>query len=252
MLRAIIIDDELNGIKGLETFISESCPHVIVIASSISPEEGITFINNYRPEIVFLDINMPIMSGFEMLQRLAYRDFHLIFTTAHSEYALKAIKHRAVDYLLKPIDTQELVYAVEKVKTKIAERKTGPDLSELFKLLQEGTQVKVAIPDKNGVALVLSSEIAYIEANSNNAIVTFANGRSEAVLKGLKEFEAQLCTHGRGFIRINKSYIINISCVTRYLREDGGYAVLLNKKTIPVSKAVKEEFLKLINFGHGV
>jgi two-component system LytT family response regulator len=247
MLHALIVDDEENGLRSLELLIKKFTPEIKVVAMTTEAIKSVELINNYRPDVVFLDINMPNMNGFEVLDKISFKNFHLIFTTAHEEYALRAIKQRAIDYLLKPIDGDDLRAAVVKVQKAIKQKLAVPDALRLLSELNEPEIIRVSVPTKAGVDLVSASEILYIEADSNNASITFANGNQTKVTRSLKEYEEMLCIKDGGFIRIHNSFIINVNYVTRYLKEDGGYAVLDNKKSIPVSKQKKDEFLKRIN-----
>jgi two-component system, LytTR family, response regulator len=249
MLHAIIIDDEENGLKSLELLILKFVPEIRIVATTTQAENSVDLINNYRPDIVFLDINMPGLNGFEVLNKVAFRKFHLIFTTAHEEYALKAIKERAIDYLLKPIGVEDLKNAVARVKNKIEEQNTLPDIRDLLSGMAGSSKTKISIPTKTGIELVMAEEILYIEADSNSTLIAFTNGKQVAANRSLKEYEENLCNGSYPFIRIHNSFIINIHYVTRYVKEDGGYAVMDNKKSIPISKQKKEEFLKRINAG---
>lgn len=248
MLRAVIIDDESSGLISLELLIKKYTDNVKVVAAVTDAAKAIDLINDYRPEIVFLDIQMPNLDGFEMLQRLTFRGFHLVFTTAHKSYALRALKQGAVDYLLKPVDPAELKQAVERVNQKIQELNEQPDVEELLKDWKGSQSQRIDIRTKTGIEFVEASQVMYIEASSNRTNVVLADGCALESAKGLKDYETQLCTEGSSFIRIHNSFIINVNYVNRYLREDGGYAVI-DKKSIPVSKARKDDFLKMINFG---
>ncbi|MES2680155.1 MAG: LytTR family DNA-binding domain-containing protein [Bacteroidota bacterium] len=250
MIHAVLIDDEYNGLKSLELLIEKFVADVKVVASTIDPLKGVELINNYRPDIVFLDINMPNLNGFELLKKLEFSAFHLIFTTAHREYALKAIKESATDYLLKPIDATDLNLAVEKVKQKISEKQKQPDALDILKHIYEIQDTRVSLPTKTAIEYVSPNDIVYIEAFSNYAVVFLRNGKEFTVYKALKDYEQQLCKNELAFIRIHNSYIINVNYVTRYLKDDGGYAVIQSRKSIPISKNKKEAFLKLINFRH--
>jgi two-component system, LytTR family, response regulator len=247
MLHAIIIDDEENGLVSLDLLIKKFVPEVKVVAATTDAIKSVELINDYRPDIVFLDINMPNMNGFEVLDKITFRGFHLIFTTAYEEYALKAIKKSAIDYLLKPVDKDELSKAVKKVQNATEQKKKLPDVIGLLREMNDISAVRVSVPTKTGIDLVLADDILYIEADSNSAMIAFANGSLVKVTRSLKEYEEILCSKDIGFMRIHNSYIINVQYVTRYLKEDGGYAVIKDKKSIPVSKQRKEEFLKRIN-----
>jgi two-component system LytT family response regulator len=250
MLRAIIIDDESNGLKSLTLLLGKFFSEVKVVASSTSAIEGIELINNYRPNVVFLDINMPNLNGFQLLNKLDFRDFYLVFTTAHREYALMALKERAVDYLLKPIGSQDIRETIDRIRKKMEEKPKVTDLMTVMKDLAFIQNQKIALPGKNKIEYVTVSEIVYIEANSNSSNILTVN--SDGLIpasKSLKEYEDLLCIPDTPFIRIHNSYIINVNYATKYIREDGGYVILREKKTIPVSKQKKDEFLKMINHG---
>lgn len=248
MLTAIIIDDEYNGIRSLELLIKRFATDVNVVAMTPDPYEGIELINNYRPDIVFLDINMPSLNGFEVLEKLVYNKFNLIFTTAHQEYAIRAIKQASTDYLLKPIDAEELVFAIEKVKTKISDNTTTSDVQNLLMKIVGLNNLRVPLPSKTSIDYVTPSMIAYVEANHNVSKVFLTNLTMYEVSKPLKDYELILCKEGLYFMRIHNSFVVNLNYVTQYIKKDGGYAVLQGKRTIPVSKQKKEEFLKFLNF----
>jgi two-component system, LytTR family, response regulator len=247
MLHAIIIDDESSGLKSLELLVKKYLPDVKIVASTMNALESVELINNYRPDIVFLDIYMPHLNGFEVLDRLQFRNFHLIFTTAHEEYALRAIKQRALDYLLKPVDPEDLKMAVEKVKKKMAEKFAMPDLYKILQDIDEFRELKVSLPVKTGMEYLLAKEIVYIEASSNSTYIVSINREPITATKALKEFETQLCGKDLPFMRVQNSFIINLQYVSRYLREDGGYVVMQDKKSIPISRNKKDEFLKWMN-----
>lgn len=248
MLHAIIIDDEFNGIRSLELLIKKFVNDVKIVALTTNPIEGVALINNYRPDIVFLDINMPTLNGFEVLEKLQYNSFHLIFTTAHQEYAIKAIKQAATDYLLKPIDVSDLQNAVEKVKDRLKSKSEIPDVQHLLKEIVGLKNLRVPLHSKSSIEYVTPSMIVYIEAHASGSRVLLTNAMMMDVGSTLKEYEQLLCKEGLYFMRIHNSYIINLNYVSRYLKEDGGFVVLQGKKTIPVSKLKKEEFLKQFNF----
>ena len=248
MLHAIIIDDETNGLVSLELLIKKYTPEIKIVEKCDNPFKGVEAINNYRPDIVFLDINMPNLNGFELLEKIEFKKFHLIFTTAHEEYALRAIKKNALDYLLKPIDAEDLKKAIEKVNKNINDHSVMQNALLFLNNLRESSDIKVSVPAKTGIDLVSAKDIMYIEADSNQAIVFLKDKSKINVMRSLKEYEKQLCDTGKNFIRIHNSFIININYVTRYVPEDGGYAVVQNEKSVPISKNKKEEFLSMINF----
>jgi len=232
----------------LEILLKKYCEDVKVVSSAADANTGIELINNYKPELVFLDIRMPGLDGFDVLDRIQYRDFHLIFSTGYVEYALRAIKQRAVDYLVKPVSKHDVIRAIEKVKKKTHELEKYTNIKAALKELHEAQPIRIAVPDRTGIELVMPDDILYIEAHSNRSVVVLSDGSVIEATKALKDYEGQLCGKELNFIRIHNSYIINVNYVTKYLKEDGGYAIIQDKKTIPVSRHKKEEFLNLINF----
>ncbi len=248
MLHAIIIDDELNGLVSLELLIKKYTPEIKIVTKCEDAFEGVDAIDNYRPDIVFLDINMPNLNGFELLEKVAFKKFQLIFTTAHEEFALKAIKKNALDYLLKPISADDLVTAVSKANKNLGQENSIKNALQFLTYFKEINEIKVSVPAKSGIELVSSNDIVYIEADSNQAIVVLKDKNKIHVTRSLKDYEKQLCDGNKNFIRIHNSFIVNVNFVTRYVPEDGGYAVIQNGKSIPISKNKKDEFLSLINF----
>jgi two-component system, LytTR family, response regulator len=247
MLTAVIIDDEVNGVKSLELLIAKYTPRLKLVGSTTSSVEGVDLINDLKPDIVFLDIKMPVLDGFELLQKLSYKNFYLIFTTAHHEFGLRALKQNATDYLLKPIGSDYIKEAVVRIETKIRLKQQAPDIMQLVADLMKIKNLKVTLNCKKSVEFVVPSEIVYIEADRGSTKVLLRNMELVEVMRPLKEYEMQLCDKEQNFIRIHNSYIININFVSRYLKDDGGYVVMQGKKKIPVSKLKKDEFLKLIN-----
>ncbi len=247
MLHAVIIDDEINGVRSLELLIQKFVPEIKVVSSTTNSVEGIDIINNFRPDIVFLDINMPVLNGFQLLDNLEYKKFNLIFTTAHGEYGLKALKQNATDYLLKPVDIEELKTAVERVKKKINKQHSFTEMNLLIQDSRGLEKIKVSLPGKLHIEYVSPTKIIYIEAHSSTCKVLLIGESSFEATKPLKDFENTLCKSGSYFMRIHNSFIINLHHVVRYLREDGGYVVMTGKKTIPISKNKKDSFLKAIN-----
>lgn len=248
-MHAVIIDDEVSGVKSLELLLKKFSADVSVIASATDPAEGVGLINRLRPDIVFLDIQMPDINGFELLKKLTYTGFSLVFITAHQEHALRALKINAFDYLLKPIDWDDLGNTIDRIKK---QQQATPNVPEIFALVNEvlGTkQVKVLIPTKDMVEYVLPGHILYLEAHSNQCAVHLHDGKLLLANKTLKQFETQLCGNRLPFFRLQNSFIINLDFVVRYSKEEGGHVTMKDRKSIPVSKAKKEELLRLLNLG---
>jgi two-component system LytT family response regulator len=243
MLRAILIDDEQRGINTLKLLIEKFVPEVKIVAETTEAEKGIELIDNYRPEIVFLDINMPFMNGFEVLEKLEFKKFNLIFTTAHEEYALKAIKNNALDYLLKPIVADHLKLAIEKVKKQI-ETKQQPDFSKVLLELNKNNKSRFPISIKDGTDYVPLDDIIRLEADSNYTKIFLVNGKTGLNPKTLKEYEIMLCEDGDHFMRINHSHIVNLKHISKFIKEDGGIIVTKDNQRLVLSKNKKDDFLK--------
>ncbi len=243
MIHAVLVDDEVQVLRGLELLIKKFIPEVKVVATSSDPEAAIELINDYRPDVVFLDINMPDLNGFELLQKLSYRKFHLVFTTAYEEYALRAIKESALDYLLKPVDPDELKKTIAKIKhTASAENSLDAVISTLREIAEK-QKARILLTTKDETQYVIPSEIVCIEASARNSVVTLTSGRSLMVIRSLKDFEEELCAGELQFLRVHLSFIINLTHITRYLKDKGGQLIMQGGKAVPVSKLKKNEIL---------
>jgi two-component system LytT family response regulator len=249
-LRAVIIDDEIDGIKSLKLLIEKFVSGVNVIAESTDPAQGLTCIENYRPDVVFLDISMPGMSGIELIERLSFRGFQLVYTTAHKEYALKALKLGTTDYLLKPIDADDLIAAVKRVREKLQKNDPTALSEEKLKqaLAQASQKSKILISDKEITEYCDPDDIIRLEANSNYTWVVFKNKKTMLVSKTLKDFEKQLDFPGSPFMRVHQSHIVNINHCVRYKKEEGGLLEMTDESRLPISPNRKDEFLKRINY----
>ncbi len=243
--RAIIIDDEQKGINALKILVEKHITDVKIVATCTHATDGIELIENYKPEIVFLDINMPEMNGFELLEKLKWKNFSLIFTTAHQEYALKALKINAIDYLLKPIDYKDLQLAINRIKIRFAENETKQnefDYTKLLNTINFYNRKKIVINLKSGVESIDLPEIVCLESMSNYTQVYLNGGRKIVTSKTLKEFDAQLCSTENNFMRIHNSFIINLHKVSRYLKEQE-IIIMINDQKIPLSKSRKDAFI---------
>ncbi len=246
MIKAIIIDDENKGRMALRQKIADYCPEVSIVAEASDGIEGKEVIERLKPNLVFLDIEMPRVNGFELLNQLKEKNFHLIFTTAYDHYAIKAIKYAAFDYLLKPIDIEELKASIEKIKlTKVA------NVGNQVELLQQNIKNpkaalnKLAIPTLDGLCFYAISDLVYLEASSNYTNLFFVGGKKVVASKTLKDFEELLPEDT--FFRPHHSYIINLNFISKYIKGDGGQIELTNGAIVDVSRRKKEEFLKVIS-----
>ena len=248
MLNAIIIDDERNSRNALRQKLLNHCTNVLIIAECENGEEGIENIEKNKPDIVFLDVEMPRMNGFTMLQQLKNKNFEVIFVTAYDHYAIKAIRYSALDYLIKPVEIDDLKNAINRVVEKMNTAKPNARLELLLQnIVSEKTKfTRIAIPTVQGLQFIKIDEIIYLEASANYTKFHLCNDVKYTVSKTLKEFEDMLPADI--FIRIHNAYVINKNYVEKYIRGDGGQVVLSNGPVLDISKRKRAEFLKAI--GH--
>ena len=245
MLDAILIDDELNGRIALKQKLQDYCPTVRVVAEAENGREGIEMIHKYHPQLVFLDIEMPEMDGFAMLSNIVEKKFHLVFTTAYDQYAIKAIKYAAFDYLLKPIDIDELIATIQRLADEPVPDVTGKKLETLEQnLLTRPFLNKIAVPTTEGLLFFDISHILHLEAQSNYTMLYFDDQSKLLASRTLKDFEDILPADT--FFRIHNSHMINLNFIKKYIRGDGGQVEMTNGDSILVSRRKKDEFLKII------
>jgi two-component system LytT family response regulator len=243
-MKAIIIDDEKHCREVMQALLSKYCPTVEVIATCESGEEALGQLEVQYPDLVFLDIEMPGMNGFEWLDHCSRRDFAIIFTTAYNDYAIKAIKHSALDYLLKPVDKDELIVAVERA-TEGKAMKTADRVSQLLESMQEKKPNKrFAVPTMEGLILINPNDIEYAKSDGAYCHFYFTDRRHLLISKTLKEAEEVLPTED--FFRIHNSYLVNLKYVQKYIRGEGGEVAMMNGELIPVSRTKKQDFLALL------
>ncbi|MFT3679076.1 MAG: LytTR family DNA-binding domain-containing protein [Ferruginibacter sp.] len=244
-LKAILIDDEVSSLQNLQQKLTEFCPDIKVIASTQKPEDAITLIQQQKPDVIFLDIEMPRMNGFRMLDKLENPDFEIIFTTAYNHYAIDAIRISAFDYLVKPIAIADLQQAVQRLLS-IRQKQTKEKIEILKTSLQDkkSQEDKIAIPTSDGIEFIPIKNIVHIESSSNYSKVFFTDNKHLLVTKLLKDFEDMLLPYH--FYRIHHSHLINLSHIKKYLKNDGGQVQMQDGSTIDISRRKKEEFLKII------
>lgn len=244
MLKAIIVDDEPKARENLQLLLQDFVEGVQVVALCQNIAEAAQAIQQHSPEVVFLDIQLQRETGFDLFAKVMEVNFEVIFTTAYTEYAIKAFKFSAIDYLLKPIDIEELRRAVSKVARRVNNNMTSR-LTHLLQNLKNGSSEnsKIALPTLEGLVFVNVKEILYCEASSNYTTI-FTNDGKYVVSKTLKEYDELLSEHN--FFRIHNSYLININSIKKYVRGEGGYVVLNNNTSLDVSKRKKDAFLNKI------
>lgn len=244
-LKSIVIDDEQDAVLFINTLIDDHCPMVEVVATANSAAEGAEMINQFDPDLVFLDIQMPYENGFELLARFPSKTFDVVFITAYNHYAIQAIKFSALDYILKPIDIGEFVKAVNKVVEKRATMLLDNKRFEtLLYNLRSSFPLKLAISTQEGIEFINTKEIVRIEADGSYCWFYMTNGRKLIVSKYLKDFQELLT--GTRFLRIHNSHIINLDFVKRYMRRDTYLVEMKDGSLIPLSKNKKELFLKMV------
>ncbi|CAN5133543.1 LytTR family DNA-binding domain-containing protein [soil metagenome] len=246
MLTAILIDDDESNLSSLSEKLSRHCPHITVVARCDNASDGIKAIDGLQPNVVFLDIEMPVMNGFLMLQHLSYKNFELIFVTAYDQYAIKAIRYSALDYLLKPVDIDELKAAVAKAQSNQLNRASDSQVDLLLDYLQKKQPRRIPIPTFEGLQFINLDAIIYLEASNNYTSIYLSTGSTYLVSRTLKDFEDLL--PAETFLRIHHAHMINLSFVERYIRGDGGQVAMSNGIVLDVSKRKKTEFLQAI--GH--
>lgn len=243
MIKAIIIDDEQHCVDALKADLAKYCSNVEVCATCTTAKEGILSIKKLRPRLVFLDVEMPWMNGFELLEMFDHIDFCIIFTTAYDKFAAKAFRISAVDYLLKPIDALDLQSAVKKAEEKILASEGSVNIENLLhNIKQPAQQQKIAFPKREGYEFIAAENIQYCHAEGAYTNVYLAGGKKFLVSKTLGDIEEML-PH-EIFIRIHHSTIVNINAVTHYIKTDGGYVVMNSSEKLMVSKARKEVLLE--------
>jgi two-component system LytT family response regulator len=246
MLRAIIIDDESHTRHTIRKLLTDNCPTIDIVAEANSVTSGVEAIKNYNPDLVFLDIKMDDGTGFDLLEKLKPVDFKVIFITAWDNYAIKAFKFSALDYLLKPVDIDELTEAVKKAGD-IEQKDFITQLDNLSEHIhnQDKSLKKIIIRNADSISLVSVKDIVYCESDSNYTTVHLSGQQKIVVSSTLKEYEELLTDYG--FFRVHKSFLINLRCIARFEKAEGGTVILENDTRIPVASRKRELFLEMLN-----
>ncbi len=243
-IKAIIIDDERNSIEMLEWLLQTYCPEVQIAAMCDSGEAGMEAIARHRPDVVFLDIEMPRMNGFDMLEQIKHIDFQIVFTTAYDKFAVRAFRYAALNYLLKPVDPEDLQATIARLKEKIAApSKQQMDLLFQHLMNRETPVERIALSTAEGLIFAQTKDIAYCRAESNYTYVVMADGQKVLVAKTLKEIDETLS--GKDFFRVHNSYLVNINHISKFVRGDGGYIVMPDGTQITISRGKRDEFFQL-------
>lgn len=245
MIRAVIVDDEVSAVKSLQWEIDAFCPWIEVCATYLTPLEAIKGIDLIKPDCVFLDIEMPQMDGFQLLHSVNFRNFELIFTTAYDNYALQAFRENAVDYLLKPIDSDDLRVAAERVLDRKKNNRLGEQLRFLMQDMRKQQRTKkVPLSFTDKTIYVQGDEIMYCKSDGNYTEVFMEGGKKEVLSKKIKEVEKLI--DNPSFYRAHHSYLVNLGYVTEFIKSDGQYLILKDGSTVPVSRSKKGHLLQLL------
>ena len=247
-LKALIVDDEFNARNNLKILIDEFCPELKIIGLVESAAEARIIIETEKPDVVFLDIAMPKEDGFSLLKSYENRDFSVVFTTAYNEYALKAFKENAIDYLEKPISIDDLQKAVQKVMKVHGsnEQITPAELSELVDEAMEDKNDRISVPTRDGYVIIRNTDIVHLEASDNYTMIYLIDGSRHLSSKNIKVYEENL--NQEVFFRTHKSHIINVEHhLKEFSRSEGNMAVLTNGINVPIARRKMSNFLSRIN-----
>lgn len=243
MLKAVIVDDESAGRDALKGLLARISVPVEIVTFCESAESAVVAIDSLRPDLVFLDIEMPGGSGFSVLEKVKYTGFDVIFTTAHNQYAIKAFRYSAMDYLLKPIIKEELEQAVAKAAEKRSEKYMQQKIDFFIDSLRHKNKPleRIAINTSEGFHILQLADIIRLEADNNYTRFYLAGNEKILVAKTLKDFEEMLSD--AGFMRVHQSHLINLSRVKKYIKGEGGFAVMSDGSQVEVSRRNKAQFL---------
>ncbi len=246
-LKAIIVEDEKNSRETLKNLLEEFCVDVKVIETAASVDEAVTKIAALHPDVVFLDIELQTGTGFDVLSQLRDINFEVIFTTAFEQYAIKAVKFSSLDYLLKPIDLEELQKSIEKAKKKKNQEVYKKQLETLMlNLKQQHPKLnKICLSTADGFEFINTADILYCKAEGSYTTFILNNNSKLLVSKHLKEYESLLLE--QQFMRVHNSFLINLNEVKKFVKSDGGYIIMNNNDTVSISRAKKDDFLELMN-----
>lgn len=248
MYKCIIVDDEMRSVETLKSIIQQYCStDLTVISTANSISEAYRLINELSPDVVFLDIEMPHGSGFDLLEKFAKPEFEVIFTTGFDHYAITAIKFSALDYLLKPINIEELKEAIQKAKARLQAKKPDNNLQYLIQNLKNPRDKsnKIPLPIINGFQFVPINTIVYCEADEDYTHVYLSDNQKLTVTKSIKDFEDLLNEYD--FFRIHHSFLINRAFIKKYIKGEGGTIMTDLGSELPVSRRRKAEFLEWLS-----
>jgi len=251
-----LVDDEFANCELLKILLSSNCPNIEVSGVAHSVAEAVRQIELKKPDVVFLDVEMPLDNGFQLFRHFPKPDFLVVFVTAHQHYAIEALQKRAFDYLLKPVSSRDLIFLQQRLVTEFEQRKSSverqllyfqkvDELSKEMEQMRLSSSAKVQIPTIGGFRLLEIRNTIYAEAEGNYTVIWLDNGGSILVTKSIGNLENDL--QDFGLFRIHKSYLVNLHAVVSYNQSDGGSCTLLNGKTIPIARRRYNEFSAEVN-----
>lgn len=244
MLQALLVDDSKGSLRTLRNLLKRFCPQVEIVGEAESPDAAYELMLTHNPNLLLLDIEMPLGTGFDLIERARSMKFEVIFITAHEHYALEAIKHEALDYILKPVGHINLMEAIKRAEQRILERSKGvlPPPPETPVKEPKASVNKLPIPTMNGFEFVSLQDLLYMEAEGIYTLLFTRNNKKITTTLRLGELEEKL--KEKGFFRIHRSYLINMDLIQKYIKGDGGYVIMENGEQLSVARNRKEEFLK--------
>jgi two-component system LytT family response regulator len=242
MLRVVIVEDEVHSREALKSLLTEFCEDVEIVGMASDVETAVSLLKQTTPDLLFLDVELQTGTGFDVLDQLDEVNFEIVFTTAFEQYAVKAIKLSSLDYLLKPIDIEELQQAVEKGRAKKDEVVQKQKLETLMSNLGSSGNKKICLATSDGIEFINIQDIVYCEANGSYTNFYLTNGATILVSKNLKEYETILTD--QKFMRVHNSYLINLAEVKKFVKSEGGYIQMKNNAQIAISPKKRDEFLE--------
>ena len=244
MLQAVIVDDEVSNIENLTILLNKYCPKIVVAGTATNVDQGLLVIREINPSILFLDIQMPDKNGFDLLKSITTHDFEVIFVTAYDQYAIQAIRFSAIDYLLKPVNINELVNAVDRAIINVERKTQNERLENLIHSISNKNQLRIAIPGNKETFFISPETILFCKSDNNYTIFHLNNNLKHTSSKPIFEYEELLSAHG--FIRCHQSYLVNSIFIKSWIKIDGDRLLMEGGHEIPVSRNSKEKVKQAI------
>lgn len=250
MITAVLIDDDINLRNGMKGLLSIYAPEITIIGEADSVASGVEAIEKLNPQVVFLDIQLNDGTGFDILEKLATKNgkttSHIVFITAHEQYAIKAFRFSALDFLLKPVDPDELKKVIEKIKSVLEKSDNYAHIDLLLENIRKKVDnfKRIALSNSDGIHLFEISDIIRCESEDNYTKFFIRNSKPILISKTLKEYEEMLTNHG--FVRVHQSHLINLAFLKSYIKKEGGYVIMTDNSTIPISQRKKEQLQEIL------